>query len=482
MGVLANVPWVGRAAVVPVRLVRAGVYARISSDREGDGLGVERQLADCLALAEQKEWRVVERYVDNDTSAYSGKRRVEYERMLDDIRAGRIDGVLVYHLDRLHRQPKELEEFFEVCKLAGVDSLATVTGRIDLADPDGQFQARILGAVAKKESDDKSRRIRRKHDELALNGKVSGGGSRPYGYEKDRVTIRKAEASVIRECARRLIAGESLRNITIDLNARGIPTVGGKQWSPQGLRRVLGSARISGEREHNGEIVAAAEWKGIISKADGARIRNRLADPERRTNREGRKYLLGKILVCSRCGGFLIARPRAQQVRRYACAKGPGLHGCGKTYINADDAEDFVASLVIERLDSAELQASLAGRRAEPDAERWYVEVDEAKAQLDELAAAYGEQLFTMSEFLAARKPIEARLQQAQSHVKRVTQTSVLDEFVGKGKELAEQWDTLDLSQRHALVSNVLEQVVVGPGRRGYNKFDESRLTISWRL
>ena len=71
-----------------------------------------------------------------------------------------------------------------------MDDLATVTGRIDLADPDGQFQARILGAVAKKESDDKSRRIRRKHEELAAAGRVSGGGTRPYGYASDHRTVR----------------------------------------------------------------------------------------------------------------------------------------------------------------------------------------------------------------------------------------------------------------------------------------------------
>jgi site-specific DNA recombinase len=95
-----------------------------------------------------KGWQVVERYVDDDVSAFNGRVRPRYARMLDDLRERQIDGVLVYHLDRLHRQPKELEEFLEVCKLAGVGDLATVTGRIDLGDQDGLFQARILGAVA----------------------------------------------------------------------------------------------------------------------------------------------------------------------------------------------------------------------------------------------------------------------------------------------------------------------------------------------
>src|SRR5947209_1189182 len=150
---------------------QAAIYARISSDRGGDQLGVRRQVKDCEALAERKGWEVAERYVDDDVSAYTGRHRPAYRQMLDDISGGVVDAVVVWHLDRLHRQPKELEEFFEVCDRAGVRALASVTGDVDLATDDGRFMARILGAVARKESDDKSRRIRRKALELAQAGK-----------------------------------------------------------------------------------------------------------------------------------------------------------------------------------------------------------------------------------------------------------------------------------------------------------------------
>src|SRR5207248_211564 len=124
---------------------------------------------------------------------------------------------------------------------------------------------RITGAVARKESDDKSRRIRRKHEELAAAGKPSGGGTRPFGYEADKLTIRPDEAEVIRDCARHVLAGDSLRSICIDLNERGVVTVTGKQWTSQTLRRILMSARISGQREHEREIVAKAQWPAIIT-------------------------------------------------------------------------------------------------------------------------------------------------------------------------------------------------------------------------
>ncbi len=200
---------------------RAGIYARISSDREADGLAIGRQLEDCERVAVERGWQVYERYVDQDVSAYKARVRPAYRRMLSDLRSGTIDGVIVYHLDRLHRLPSELEEFFDVCRDAGVDDLASVTGRIDLADPDGQFQARILGAVAKKESDDKSRRIRRKNDERAAAGKVPGGGSARLRVRGGSSARCPREAAVVREAATRFLAGESIRSICSGLNERG---------------------------------------------------------------------------------------------------------------------------------------------------------------------------------------------------------------------------------------------------------------------
>jgi len=64
------------------------VYARISSDRDGDHLGVTRQVEDCERLVARKGWGVAERYVDDDVSAYKGRVRPAYKRMLDDLRGG----------------------------------------------------------------------------------------------------------------------------------------------------------------------------------------------------------------------------------------------------------------------------------------------------------------------------------------------------------------------------------------------------------
>ncbi|MFE2989979.1 recombinase family protein [Streptomyces sp. NPDC059262] len=92
-----------------------GIYTRISRDDEGDAMGVARQQQDCERLADLRSWQAVKAYEDNDVSAF--KRNVvrdEFELMLNDLRAGLIDGIVAYDLDRLARQPRDLERLIEI--------------------------------------------------------------------------------------------------------------------------------------------------------------------------------------------------------------------------------------------------------------------------------------------------------------------------------------------------------------------------------
>jgi DNA invertase Pin-like site-specific DNA recombinase len=460
-------------------VVRAGIYARISEDRDETQAGVGRQVEDCERLAGIRGWDVVERYVDNDLSAYRGSKRPEYRRMLEDIRARRLDAVIVYHQDRLHRQPSELEQFFDVCDGAGLTQLASVSGDIDLATHDGRLKARILGAVARNQSDAASRRLQRKALQVAKEGGVAGGGTRPFGFEADFVTVRESEARVVRELAERLIAGETLRSLCQDLYERGIATSTGRPWSSTPLRRMLRSARISGQREHRGEIVAGAQWPAIIAPEQTQRIRALLDDPVRRAARPARTYLLRGLLRCAVCGAPLVARPRGDGERRYICPRGPGLPGQGCVYALAEPLEEFVVEAVLWQLDSPELAEAIRGNgRPVTD---WESQIDGAHAKLEELAGAYAGGAISMREWLVAREPIQQQLDVARRCSAQNGQVMVLAEYLGRSGMLRKRWTGLGFDRQRAVLTAVLSDVLVRPGRRGFNRFDPRRFELVWR-
>src|SRR4051794_397552 len=117
---------------------RAAIYCRISDDKAGDALGVGRQRQDCEALVRERGWEVSAVYTDNSVSAYSGRARPEYDRMMADVAAGRYDVIVAWHNDRLHRRPVELETFIEVVERAKAGVATVRGGDVDLSTPTGR--------------------------------------------------------------------------------------------------------------------------------------------------------------------------------------------------------------------------------------------------------------------------------------------------------------------------------------------------------
>src|SRR4051794_7075330 len=111
---------------------RAAIYCRISKDRTGAGLGVERQEDDCRALAASLGLDVGAVYSDNDLSAYSGKPRPGYDEMLRQLKAGQFDAVLVWHTDRLLRRVMDLETYIGVVEPKAIPTYTVRAGTIDL--------------------------------------------------------------------------------------------------------------------------------------------------------------------------------------------------------------------------------------------------------------------------------------------------------------------------------------------------------------
>lgn len=472
-------------------MTSAALYVRISQDREGAGLGVARQEEDCAALCERLGWTVADVYVDNDVSAYSGKPRPAWQRLIEDVKAGTVDAVAAWHVDRLTRSPVELEHVIALADRHGL-KLATVTGDVDLATPTGRMVARILGATARQEAEHKGERQKRQRRQSAEAGKPNGGGTRAYGYEDDGVTIVPSEAEVIRESAQRALAGESLSSIARDLATRGITTPKGGHWQPGTLRRLLASARISGRREHTsrsagdngtrpllGTIVGPAVWPGIISARESDRLRALLSDPDRQrfNPTTGRTYLLSGILRCGKCGGAMCGRPRSG-VPRYVCPNLPGGSTCGGTATNAERTDEIVRDLVLVALSSPDLAERLRDRSDVDPELPATIRADEA--QLEELAAAWASGEVTRGEWRVAREVIEARLDRNRSKLARVSATAPIDPLVGTYEDLRTRWEAMNTSQRRAVVAAVLERVDVNPSNPR-KRWDPDRFAPVWR-
>lgn len=448
---------------------QAAIYVRISRDREGAGLGVSRQQKDCEALADSLGWPVCDVYVDNDISAFSGRVRPRYREMLEDIRSGKVQAVLAWHTDRLHRSPLELEEYLDL----GIQTVTVKAGELDLATPSGRAVARTLGAWARYESEHKSQRLSRKYQEMAEAGIPRGAGRRPFGYEQDGMTVRVHEAAEIRSMTDRVIAGDTLASIMRDLNERGVLTVGGREWKYPNLRAVLLRPRNAGLMQYQGEIIGDASWPAVVSKTSFYTCKAILENPGRRTTTtSARVHLLPGIAKCGVCGNGMkwgSATDRTGTKNKvYRCC----------VYRNEARLDALISRLTILCLTSPAVRKTLAPKSKRAGRDQT-VERADIQGRMNQAAEAFGSRSITMAQFTTANELLQARLFELDEDLVS-SATAQPWQALPSNADVADAWNLLTLARKRAVIDSLFEIEVlpVGRGNKGKDFHKGIRVTL----
>jgi site-specific DNA recombinase len=190
-------------------VIRGAIYTRISADQTGERLGVTRQLDDCLALADRLDWQIVDRFDDNDISAFNGKHRPGFEALLDAMKTGQIDALICWHTDRLYRSMRDLERLIEIAEANRVQIRTVQSGELDLSTSAGRMMARILGSVARAEGEHKGERQKRANAQKATAGKWQTA-NRCFGYTMTGEPL-EPEATAFRTAVAEVLNGKSIR-------------------------------------------------------------------------------------------------------------------------------------------------------------------------------------------------------------------------------------------------------------------------------
>lgn len=439
------------------------LYSRLSE--ETDGQGTIRQDEDTRSLARIRGYDDVREYCDPDHSAY--KRdviRPEFERMLIDLANGTIDGVIVYHLDRLARQPMDLERLILIYEQNKSLTFDTCTGEIDLSTTSGLMMARILVTMANGSSADTGRRVARKHVQRAEQGKPAGSRYRTFGYNPDW-TINRSEAKEIRSAADRIIAGIPMAHIIKEWNERGITTTAGNPWRTGGssFRDMITHPRYIGKRVFKGEIMGKATWPAILDEETHNALVATIAGRNRRTRTSTQRYLLSGIIRCSVCGSRM-GGGWDNRINRhnYMCKCGTSAHG--------PEMDTLVTELLL-----AYLSNSTITREVVPfDGDE---EIAACDARISELMAEYNAGRLSGARTFPAVEENETRI--AELKAERSTWQREQARIKGTPVNPVADWPTYTLDQQRNVIALNIQAVVIRPSRRGH--FDRDRASVVWQ-
>ncbi len=443
------------------------VYARVSRLGDDRQRSTDGQVADAGARVAERGAQVGEVHVDSGRSAWNPRvRRPGWARLMERLESGATGGVVVFDLARFSRRPIEGERLITAAEsgLIVLDS----EGEYDLTSASGKKAFRDQMSAAAYESDRLSTRVKRGKRLAAVRGEAPSS-TRPFGFEADAVTVREAEAAILRDLIARLLAGESQDAMVVELNARGVLTSWGRSWTHAGLKQVLARPRNAGLVEYGGEIVSRLPGEPIISPEQHGRVMALYA-----SRRPGRPasgiYLCSGIAGCGLCGHGLTGRPRDNMKpypdgsvrRQYWCQRRGYGGGCGGVSVDQRDLDRHVGALVVAFLgDPRHAAAVEAAARAVSAARRGLEEeLGECERLAEQLAGRLGRGEINLTRYDSAVAPLDRRIAELGRQVEELDAEptdAVGPEVVAASREERQaRWEAAAVTERRALVRRAL--------------------------
>jgi site-specific DNA recombinase len=447
---------------------RCAIYLRISLDATGEGLAVERQREDCRRIAEQRGWTIIREFVDPSISASDRRKaRPGYDELVAAYEAGEFDALVCWDLDRLTRQPRQLEDWIDAATDRGL-LLVTANGEADLSTDGGRMFARIKASVARNEVERKSARQQRAALQRSERGRPPLG-VRLTGYTVGGETV-EYEAAIVRQMFERFAVGDSLRSLAAWLTENGIPTRRGGRWNPSTVRTMLTNPRYVGRAVYRGkETGKPGGWAPLVDDDLFSLVQARLEDPRRKTNHYGtdRRHLGSGLFECGVCGRKLYA----WSGNRYRCRSGcltRAQHG----------VDDLVLRVVRGRLARPDL-ADLIAPEDTAEARKIGREVKRLRARLTRIAGDYDAGHIDGHRYAVATEKARAELEAAEvSQARRTASRSAAGTLLAADPVAA--FDAASLMIRRTVI-DALCVIRLFPTKRGRKTFDPESVAIEWR-
>lgn len=498
------------------QVTRAAVYTRISRDKSGERLGVQRQLESCRALAVQLGWEIDASHIysDDDLSAFTGRKRPGFENMLAALRAGEIAGLLCWHPDRLYRRLDDLVRLFEAAP--GVEIRSVNGGALDLSNASGKMLATILGGVASYESEHKIERQLAAARQKAEKGKPQW--KRAFGYLPDTRDKRDDDGTrqidpktgpLVVQAYAALLAGSTLMDICQLFNDAQAFGMNGKPWTPTTVSLFMRSPRNAGLREYRGELVYGKDgkpvkgtWPPLVPvstwRAAQADVLN-APDRKKPGRKSVRRHPLTSVMRCGKpgCGGYLAGnwvmtktggqpgRPKAGEPKpthdgqvkhsiTYSCRK------CHGVAVRAEHAEPLLRKLVGGRLALPDAENLLKAEGLDDaEAEALRVESTSLYAQIAAAEAEYDDGIIDGRRLAARVERVNDKLAVIRRKEHDAERVRVLD-GIPLGRPAAVAAVAALSDDRFRAVLGLLCEITVAPVGKGGKRFDRKRVQVRW--
>ena len=471
---------------------KAALYTRVSTlEQVQFGYSIGEQKERLKNYAQSQDFSIVDIYSDEGISGKS-LIRPAMERLINDIKANKINIVLIYKLDRLSRRVKDVLELVELFDNYNV-TLFSLNENIDLSSPFGRASLKMSATFSEFERETIVERMQMGKSARAKMGKYACPGKCPFGYrlnrEKDCLDVHEREAEAIREMFDKYIYdGLSFRKLYEYMKAKYSDI---KFFShDMSCKDVIERPLYAGYFNYKGnELIKATNVPPIISYETYLQAQERVKKNTTKRERDNSPYLLTGLMLCAKCGHAYVGKCYKQNrlnkdgkllatysrtsygcmARVKADRKAKGLH-CDNDIFPSQLLEEYVEKAV-QNLKFNEFVAPIASTGL---IDKLMLENSDYEKQKQRLLDVYMDSAIDKETFILRTSEIDKKIKRNEKIILNEKDTiakspTVSIEYL---KERQKAYASCDKKEKRTLLQLLIKHIVI----------NGQKITITWNV
>lgn len=428
--------------------MRTALYCRVSTDQQvRDGDSIQAQLSALKSYCEKNGYEIAGIYTDDGISGTLLNERDELQRLLDDVRSGKIDLLIFTKLDRYFRNLKHYLNTQEVLDKYNVPWIA-IWENYETRTPQGRLMVNQMLSFAQFEAEQTGQRINqvfsyKRQNHEVLSGKV------PFGYkiQDKHIVIDPEKADIARQVFQTYIDTGGISETLRKTEGLGLPK------TQRAMKKMLQN------RKYIGECYGIENYhEAIIDKDTFALVQDMLKRNVRQA--KTRTYIFSGLCTCSDCGRRLVGttdkiKPRNERYKVYRCM---GHYRAIKDCVNSKSLnEKKLEKYLVENLKTlAFADISVKDKRKATNYEKKIANTEKKISRLKEL---YLNELITLDDYKHDLATYKADIDgfKAEARKYKGTDKKALYDLVGRN--LADWYWTLTEDERRVIWRSVIDQI-----------------------
>lgn len=461
--------------MVKTESLKTGIYMRVSTEEQAkDGFSIHAQKEKLTSYCKINDWEVFDYYIDDGISGKNIKDRPEVSRLIEDVKDGKVNNILIYKLDRLTRSVKDLISLIELFDEHNCN-FNSVTEKLDTSNAVGRMFIKIIGIFAEFERENLAERVSFGYEQKTREGNYTNTqGVNGYDYivGKGDLVVNEEEKEFVNRIYKMYLNGNSMQKIARIFNNEKIPTKRGGYWSGSTIKSILTNPLYIGKIRYG----VSKKLENRAFEVDGSQ--NTIIDEElfnrvqelisKRKHYNSKKYpsdnaYFSTALRCYKCGAKFHPKQQKQNGKYYI------TYYCNNKQIGKCDSQGISHNKVLcefeEYISNYKLDKNIDINPSNDSKEivaKYLIELESIERKRKRLQQLFIYEQLNNEDYQQMilkietdKKNINEKIQELKNEKDNIDYNLIKDIII----DLKKNWDNLDTSSRNAFINQFIKYI-----------------------